>query len=309
MSEYTYQPFFAPSTDGIHTLSGRVYLPQGAPRGFFQVVHGMTEHIARYDILMRALAAVGYLVFGYDHLGHGDTAHEGEHGFIASRGGDGLLAKDVAAFSSAVFSAFGRQSEPYILMGHSMGSFVVRRAVTEGVRPDRLIIMGTGGKNPLAGIGLALIALIRAARGERHISSFVDGIAFGSYNKRFGGGSAEDPKPWLTRDADIRAAYYADPYCSFCFTVSAMGDLVRLIRDVNRASAYRATPHGLPILLVSGEEDPVGNYGDGVRRVAEAYQKAGMQVTLHLYPEARHEILNDVTYDRVLADILAFCEA
>ena len=303
-----YQPFTASSSDGAHTLSGRVYLPTGRPRGFFQVVHGMTEHIARYDIFMRALAAAGYLVFGYDHLGHGDTAGAGEHGFIASRDGDKLLVADVTAFSSAVFSAFGRQDEPYILMGHSMGSFVVRCAVANGVYPDRLIVMGTGGKNPLAGVGLALIALIRAVRGERHISSFVDSIAFGSYNKRFGGGSAEDPKPWLTNDESVRAAYYADPYCSFCFTVSAMGDLVRLIREANRSSAYRATPQDLPILLVSGEEDPVGNYGDGVREVAEAYQKAGGRVTLRLYSKARHEILNDVTYDRVLTDILAFCE-
>ncbi len=304
-----YQLFTAPSSDGVHILSGRVYLPKEKPRGFFQIVHGMAEHIARYDIFMREMAEHGYLVFGYDHLGHGQTAAEGEHGFVASRGGDGLLTRDVAAFSQAVFAAYGRESEPYILMGHSMGSFIVRRAAAECVRPDRLIVMGTGGKNPLAGIGLALIGTARALRGERHISRLIDGVAFGSYNKRFGGGTAEDPKPWLTADAEARARYYADPHCGFPFTVSAMGDLVRLIRAANQGRAYRGLAKEMPILLVSGESDPVGDYGRGVLAVARAMKKQGLTVTVYLYPDARHEILNDATYTRVCADILAFCEA
>ncbi len=301
--------FRVPSVDGVHTLAGVVYQPSGEIRGFFHVVHGMTEHIGRYDRLMTEMAERGYLTFGYDHLGHGNTARdESELGFIASEGGENLLAQDVKIFSDAVFSAYRRTDEqPYYLLGHSMGSFVTRLAVEKYVKPDRYIIMGTGGKNAAAGAGLALIAVLKLFFGERHISPLMEKLAFGSYNKRFGGGTAEDPSPWLTRDEEERRKYYADPFCTFKFTLSAMGNLIRLMRDANRNAWYHNMPH-IPILVVSGKEDPVGNYGQGVRSVCDALERQGHMVRCVLYPGARHEILNDTTYPQVKADILAFIE-
>ena len=124
---------------------------------------------------------------------------------------------------------------------------------------------------------------------------------------RFGGGTAEDPKPWLTGDEAVRRAYYADPFCTFPFTVSAMGDLIRLIKYTNRVAWYKGIPRELPILLVSGEEDPVGNYGKGVREVERKLKKQGNPVSCILYEGARHEILNDFTYETVRGDIVAFC--
>ncbi len=298
------------SSDGIHTLAGVVYLPQGAPRGFFHIVHGMTEHIARYDRILQALADEGYLSFGYDHLGHGYTARDAsELGYIAPTGGDDLLCRDVKVFSDAVMAAYGEGRQlPYYLMGHSMGSFVTRLAVEKYVRPDKYIIMGTGGPNPAAGAGLAVIAVIKALKGDHHVSKLVQKLAFGSYNDRFGGGTPEDPSPWLTRDAAVRARYYADPFCTFPFTVSAMGDLIRMNRDSNRPAWFEAVPQELPILLLSGEMDPVGDYGKGVTQVYEGLKHTGHDVQCILYPDARHEILNDTTYAQVLADILAFLQ-
>ncbi len=304
------QTYTVPSCDGIHTLSGVVYLPEVEPIGFFHIVHGMTEHIARYDRLMSEVSALGYICFGYDHLGHGNTAKdESELGYIAPKDGYELLCRDVKTFSDAVMKEYGEtcgKSLPYYLMGHSMGSFVTRLAVEKYVKPDRYIIMGTGGSNPAAGAGLAVVALLKRFYGDRHISPLLYKLAFGSYNDRFGGGTAEDPSPWLTRDAAARKAYYADPFCTFQFTTSAMGDLIRLMKEANRKDWFRNLPNELPILLVSGAEDPVGNYGKGVEEVYQNLLKAGKTAKLFLYPGARHEILNDSTYEEVKRDILAF---
>ncbi len=304
------QNYTVPSTDGIHTLSGVVYLPEREPIGYFHIVHGMTEYIGRYDHILQALCDVGYICFGYDNLGHGNTAKDKtELGYIAPERGDDLLCRDVKAFSDAVRAEFDQiygKNLPYYLMGHSMGSFITRLAVEKYVKPDKYIIMGTGGPNAAASVGLALISMVKLFRGDRHISKTLDKVAFGTYNNHFGGGTPEDPSPWLTRDPEARARYYADPFCSYKFTVGAMGDLIRLTKNANRAAWFSSMPREIPILLVSGAEDPVGDYGKGIRLVYEKLKKTGHTVNYVLYPEARHEILNDSTYEKVKEDILAF---
>ncbi len=304
-------PFSVTSSDGIHSLAGVLYIPEGDIRGFFHIVHGMTEHIGRYDRLMTDMAEEGYLAFGYDNLGHGHTArNKSELGYIAKKGGHDLLAADVKRFSDAVIAAYTPKGKrlSYYLMGHSMGSFITRRAVERYVRPDKYVIMGTAGKNPAAGTGIALASLIRLFRGEKHISPLLDKIAFGSYNERFGGNDPADPDRWTTGDEEQRKIRYADPFCTFKFTISAMVDLVRLNQLVCRPAWYRAIPKNLPILLVSGENDPVGGYGKGVREVHGKLLCEGISAECILYPEGRHEILNDCTYEQARNDILAFLE-
>lgn len=299
--------FYAPSSDGVHTLCGVVYLPDGEIKGVYQVVHGMTEHIARYERFMTDMAEAGYICFGHDHLGHGYTAKDdSELGFIAKKNGWDLLARDVKAFYDEVVKQYGVEDKPYYLMGHSMGSFVVRIAASRYVKPKKLIVMGTGGRNPAANIALALIAIIKAFRGEKHFSKLLDTLAFGSYNKRFGGGTKEDPKPWLTNDKEVRERYYADKFCMFNFTVSAMGDLIHLVKYSNAKSFYEKIDKNTSVLLVAGEEDPVGNYGKGVKEVEKKLLAKGKNVRTVLYKGARHEILNDFTYDEVKKDILEF---
>ncbi len=308
--------FTALSSDGNHTLQGCIYCPDGyptvRPKGIFHVVHGMCEYIGRYDTFMRELCADGWLVAGYDHLGHGHTAADaGELGYIARRRGWEHLAQDVGRFGRAVRTACetdGHADLPYVLMGHSMGSFVVRLAVARReISPDRLIIMGTGGPNPAAGAGLAVIGITKCLCGDKHISPLIDKLAFGSYNTRF---SAEnDSVSWLTTDRAVRDCYRADSLCTFKFTVSAMGDLIRLTAYTNRRSWTRTMsrlPAPPPILLVAGEEDPVGGYGRGVRTVHDRLLRAGLDATCRLYSGARHEILNDACREEVVRDIVEF---
>lgn len=307
--EYTVNKVKVLSCNGVHQLNGVIYLPQGASKGILHIVHGMTEHIARYAATMAHFAALGYIVMGYDHLGHGYTVNEeSELGFIAHKDGWKQLVQDVKTFSDAMRKEYGMDL-PYYLLGHSMGSFIVRLAAETQVRPDKLIIMGTGGPNPAAGAGLAVIGAVKALKGEHHRSPLVRSLAFGSYNKRFGGGTAEDPSPWLTTDEAVRKRYYGEKLCTFKFTVSAMGDLIRLTKNANRKGWYRNLDKSIPILLVAGEDDPVGNYGKGVEQVHRQLRKTGHPTQCILYKGARHEILNDRCAQKVLADMQDFIEA
>ena len=302
--------FCAPSSDGIHTLHGVVYEPSTAPVGFFQIAHGMTEHIGRYNRIMSDLCELGFVCFGYDHLGHGNTARDkSELGYIAKKGGYDLLCRDIKAFSDAVFAEYkDKYGElPYYLMGHSMGSFIVRLAAEKHVNPDKLIIMGTGGANPASGAGIALCSLVAFFKGERHISKFIDKMAFGGYNNKFKGDADASSKSWLTTDQSIRNKYLEDNYCTFKFTVSAMRDLMTLLHNSNRGAWYKNMSKTMPILLVAGDSDPVGNYGKGVREVGEKLGAAGCRAEVILYEGARHEILNDFCYDQVKSDIVDFC--
>lgn len=293
-----------PSTDGIHTLRGTLYVPVGEIKGLVHVVHGMQEHMGRYEPFLRFLAQRGFLCFGYDHLGHGRTANGPEElGYFAPKNGWNYLVEDVHAFFSQVKAQY--PGHPFILFGHSMGSFIVRLAAARyGEQLDGLIICGTGGPNSAAGAGIALTRLIGIARGKRHVSRAAEAAAFSQYNKRFPG---EGPHAWLTRDPDIREAFAADPLCHFHFTVSAMEDLVRLNRACNRPACFAATPARLPVFLISGQEDPVGDYGAGVQAVFDAYQARGMEhLSMKLYPQCRHELLNELDREQVQADILSF---
>ena len=299
------------SSDGVHQLAGVVYLPKGEPVGFFHVVHGMTEYIGRYEKFMTEMAEHGWICFGYDHLGHGHTVNDaGELGYIAKKDGWRFLVADVHRFAETAMAEFSPENQelPYVLMGHSMGSFIVRLATETCMHPDRLIIMGTGGPNPVAGIGLVLIKIIKALRGDRHISKLLDDVAFGNYNDAWGGGTDVDTDPWLTSDVSVRMRYYADPLCTFQFTASAMGDLVTLTKESNRKQWFTNMPKDVPVLLVSGKEDPVGNFGEGVKKVHNGLLKAGVKSEMKIYENARHEILNDISYNDVVRDILAFCK-
>ena len=294
------------SSDGVHELVGRVYIPEGEPRGAFQVVHGMTEHIARYDGFMRELASAGFVTFGYDHLGHGKTAlNDSELGFIAHKDGWKHLVDDVDIFASAVRSEYG-EALPYVLMGHSMGSFVVRMTAAKYNKHDKLIVMGTGGPNPAAGAGLAMIGIIKTFKGEKHISKLIYSIAFGKYNERFA--DENDQYAWLTKNVDERIKYAGDKFCTFKFTVSAMGDLISVNKASNDKNWAPSLDKSKPILLVSGTDDPVGEYGKGVAAVRDMIASAGIPVRMKLYENCRHEILNDTSREEVIRDILEFAE-
>lgn len=291
------------SSDQKNTLSGIIYIPDGDIRGIFHLVHGMTEYIGRYEPLLSSLASAGYLCCGFDNLGHGNTAREEDLGFIASKGGWQYMVDDVKLFADRVKAEY--PNLPYILMGHSMGSFITRVAVARYPDlADKYICCGTAGKNPAADAGILLCDIVKAFRGERAISPFLENIAFGSYNKRFDGDTKYE---WLTKDREIIEKYAADKLCTFHFTVSAMRDLMTLLKLCNSKKCFNDTKNDLPILLIAGDKDPVGNYGKGVKEVYHNFKAAGKEdATIFLYENCRHEIHNDTCREQMTEDILKF---
>ncbi|MBR4910140.1 MAG: lysophospholipase [Clostridia bacterium] len=290
------------SSDGVHTLCGVVYLPEGSPKGIFHLVHGMTEYIGRYTPLLNKIAEAGYVACGFDNLGHGKTASENERGFIAKKNGYKYLVEDVIRFSDEIKKEY--PDLPYYLMGHSMGSFIVRLTAEKyGDKIDKLIICGTGGPNPAAPAGIALCKLLKLFKGARGYSGFIENMAFGTYNKRFPG---EGKYGWLTKDEAVKAAYAADPLCTFRFTLSALEDLVKLNALCNKPVWFKNMRKDLPVLLISGAEDPVGDYGKGVTAVYNGLTDNGCNVKMKLYENCRHEIHNDTCREESANDILEF---
>ncbi|WP_316608969.1 alpha/beta fold hydrolase [uncultured Ruminococcus sp.] len=292
------------SSDKQHQLKGKIYLPEGEAKGLLHVVHGMCEYIGRYDSFMREIAEEGYITFGYDHLGHGYTAKDNsELGFIAHENGWQKLIDDVYLFGEEVRKKYG-ESLPFTLMGHSMGSFIVRLTAAKYDHYDKLIVMGTGGPNPAAGAGIAVCGMLKIFKGERGYSNLVQNMAFGTYNKGFEQGN--DPYAWLSVNKENRDNYRVDPFCTYQFTLSAMQDLVKLNKYSNDSEWFEKMNKQKPILLTAGGEDPVGEHGTGVKKVYELLKEAGANVQLKLYEGYRHEILNDYCRDTVIADIKAF---
>lgn len=291
------------SSDKKHRLNGVIYLPEGSPKGLLHVVHGMTEYIGRYDSFMRAMAEFGYITFGYDHIGHGHTASQEELGYFADKDGWKILVDDVFVFGNTVKKELGKDL-PFILMGHSMGSFIVRLTAAKYNHYDKLIVMGTGGPNPAAGAGIALSGILKKIKGAHGYSDFIYSMAFGTYNKGFE--QENDKYAWLSVDKVNRDNYRKDPLCTFLFTVSAMQDLIKLNKYCNDKSWFTTIDKNKPILLTAGGDDPVGDHGKGVQKVYDLLKAENVNVSIKLYDGYRHEILNDFCKEDVIKDLCAF---
>lgn len=290
------------SFDKTNTLNVKIYIPDGEPLGIFQAVHGMTEHLERYDTLLRRVCQKGYFCIIHDHLGHGKTAKEGDLGFIASKNGWRILVEDVETVYRVADKMY--PNKKHYLLGHSMGSFITRLYTEKyGEHLAGYVMMGSGAGNPVAGIGLMLTRLIAKIKGERHVSGFIYKMAFGGYNKKF---NEPSPYAWLSTDTENIEAYAKDKYCTFRFTVSAMNDLIRLNKECNRKQWFKALPQGINITVMSGSDDPVGEHSKGIKKVYDLLNRQNRyNVTLKLYEGARHEILKDFCKEEVIEDILS----
>ncbi len=281
-----------PSANGTDTVTGYFFEdPAIPPRAIVQISHGMQEYILRYAPLAKFLNACGYAVCGNDHLGHGATSGEtGINGYFAELVGAECVREDLLTMSQLARKRW--PGLPLILLGHSMGSFFARWYAEEwGDMLDGLILSGTAGSNPAAGIGIALTGFLSILKGSTALSPLVEKIAFGSYNNRFDGDTG---KEWVTGDPEALAAYVADPKCNFAFTLNGYHELMRVLQAVNRKQWAATLPKDLPVYLFSGEDDPVGDYGRGVRTVYDRLCAAGLQdVSIRLYPNCRHEVHNE----------------
>lgn len=280
------------------------------PRGVVQLIHGMAEHIGRYDDFARFLADAGYLVAGHDHIGHGDTAGAPERrGVIDAEGGADAMIED-AQMLRLLVSQQVASGTPYFIFGHSMGSLVLRSYLPRyGSGLAGAIICGTANE-PVAvsrAGNLAARAIARV-RGDDYRSNLLHALADGAYSRAIK--DARTPFDWLSRDPAVPRAFMEDEACGFMFSAGAYATLTELAATANAPATYRATPPSVPLLFISGDADPVGANGRGVAQAAASMKQAGHEnVTLKLYKAMRHEILNEIGKEDVYNDILQWIEA
>lgn len=296
------------SSDGINTVSYKIWEPDAGEeiRAVVQLSHGMCEYVDRYASYAEHLTSRGIVFAGNDHLGHGDTAASpADYGYIAAEDGPSLLVRDVAQMSRLLREKY--PEKPLILLGHSMGSFVARLYLTEFAEYlDGVILMGTGGKKP-TGLGMFVASLVGSLRGARHRSKLLQTLCFAGNLKRTP--KEEGVFAWLTKDRSVVAAYEKDERCGFNFTAKAYYDLFDLISRISTGEWAAKLPTDLPMLLVSGAEDPIGGYGKGVGEVAALLAGVGVKdMTVHLFPDDRHEILNETDRDDVYAYLDAWVD-
>lgn len=271
---------------------------QGKPRAVVQLVHGMVEHIRRYEETAKALNEAGFAVVGHSHMGHGRTAQL--KGYFAEKNGWDVLIEDV--HSLRVLTEREYPGVPYFLLGHSMGSFVVRSYCLKHEKGlSGVILSGTGHYSPAIVTAGSLIARIQCALGgAKKPSELLKKISFAGYLKDIP--NPKSANAWLSRDDEAVERYDADPLCGFTFTAAAYRDM---FEGLSRLYPSRIEMYSdIPVLFISGDRDPVGANGSGVRRVAEELSQAGVEnVKVMLYPGGRHEMFNEINRDEAWYDL------
>lgn len=298
------------SRDGRTKIHGVIWKPDCMlkeqpenPRLVLQIVHGMEEYIDRYDEFAQFMNKQGICVIGNDHLGHGQSvSDEVVHGYFGMEDIATVVVRDVHRLKKIVQKEL--PDVPFFIMGHSMGSFITRNYICRygsGIRGA--VIMGTGYQPAVVlGLGKFVARTLALFHGWEYKSPLLQKMAFGAYQKRI-----EKPltdTDWLSVNADNVKRYNEDPLCGFGFTVNGFYTLFEFVKRAQSASWRKQIPKELPMFFVAGTEDPVGNYGEGVKKAYALYEKAGIRdLCIKLYDEDRHEILNEDDREQIAQDI------
>ncbi len=283
-------------------LKGYLYEPTTEAKCIIQICHGMAEHIGRYDNFMNFLCDNGYIVVGYDQRGHGMTAGSVENcGYMSDSDNIEVLVEDVHKVVEYIKNAYPEKN--IYLFGHSMGSFVSQRYVElYNNEISGLILSGSSYNDGLIiKLGNILASMITKSKGRKHISHFINNLSLGSYNKKFK--PAKTSVDWLSRDNENNVKYENDEYCGMIFTVSYFKDLTNCFKLI--AKDLELINNKLPIYIMSGDNDPVGNFGKGTTLLFTKLKKVGISdLTLKLYKDGRHEMLNEINKEEVYKNIL-----
>ncbi len=288
----------------------RKWEPEASPiRGIVLIIHGISEHSGRYEYFAEALTDAGYIVYAHDQRGHGRTSENQETQGYAGEDGWNLLVGDVYELIEVIKKE--NSDLPLVILGHSMGSFILRQYMhqyrdIQGVKG--FILSGTGGSSTIIlSLARLLCALIIKKNGRRYKSKFIQELTFKDFNakcteKRTG-------FDWLSRDTKVVDKYIEDDHCGQVCTVSFYNDFFGGIMEVQKQANINKIPKTLPILIFSGQIDPVGQYGKKATSLVQSYKTVGIQdITLKVYENGRHEMLNEVNRNEVIEDIIRWMD-
>ena len=291
MKETTFE-----SSNGRDRIHAYLWESEGQPVGVIQLIHGMQEHMGRYSDFATFLNEKGFVVVGHDQLGHGKTAStEDQMGFISKEHPSDTLINDIHRLRKGTTKKY--PDLPYFIFGHSMGSYLLRKYISKhGAGLVGAIICGTGSESPAkTKAGLALVGALTKKYGPYHRSQAVTKMMFGGPYKEFDMTGTDLGNSWLTKDVTIVQKYYDDRFCTTPFTLNGYNALVSTVIFDSSKEAFRNVPKDLPILIISGDRDPVGNFGKGPKEVYANYVKAGVtDIEIRLFEDDRHEILNEL---------------
>lgn len=292
------------SRDNENKIHAMKWIPESkTPICILQIIHGMAEYIERYDEFAENMAQKGILVVGEDHLGHGKSVGEnGTYGYFCERDAATVVVRDSHRLKKMIQEQY--PGVPYIILGHSMGSFILRNYLCRyGTGIQAAVIVGTGMQpKAVLAAGKAVAAVQKLFKDSKYPSSLLNAIAFGGYNKRIKGNRTV--MDWLTKDEKIVDAYIQDPLCGVTFTVNGFQTIFELVSRLYKSDNLEKIPKELPVLFMSGADDPVGDYGKGVNKACRSLVDAGMKrVQMKLYSDDRHEILNETDRAKIYEDI------
>lgn len=302
------------SHDGHSTIHCRKWLPESEPIAVVQLVHGMVEYIERYDEFAKFLNSKGYVVVGHDHIGHGHSAaSEAELGMMTGKHPADDMVEDIYTHYSMTKKEY--PNLPYFILGHSMGSYMTRKFLADKQayleELTGAVIMGTGQETAgTCNAGLAAIAVLSIFQGKNHRSEAIRKMTYSKPYKNFDCYGENYADSWLSKNTQSVEKYYHDPYCTYTFSLNAYKALAEATRFACSKAAANRVRKSLPLLVISGDTDPVGNLGQGTKAAADAFKKAGVKdVTLKLYKGDRHEILQEVDRQQVFEDIYRWFES
>jgi len=298
MNEVTYTAI--KQKDGYITKLTHYICPK-RPKASILILHGMAEHQKRYQSFAEYLVNLGFDVFSYDHRGHGTDKKFSELGFFGHEDGYRLVVEDAITVSEYIEQ--NNRCNKFFLFGHSMGSLISRNVIQNYDKYNGVILSGTTYPSMFILLpGLFVSSVIKKFKGAKHVSPYMSNLMFGS--KKYTSLSTRTAFDWLSRSNPIVGAYMHDPYCGFTCTASFYHDLLKLVQGATRKNEIKQTKSELPLLIISGEKDPVGGYGKEINKYLSILKKYDFSnVTSKLYPECRHEILNELNYEEVYSDI------
>ncbi|MFC7357519.1 alpha/beta hydrolase [Jejudonia soesokkakensis] len=278
-------------------------------KGMVQIAHGIGEYAGRYDAIAQLMADEGYEVYANDHRAHGKTA-EIKRLFGHYDGADyfGDCMEDMHELAEKMRA--DHPKVPFVLFGHSMGSLLSRKFVTEYAEElDGLILSGTASFiKGLGNFGILATGIVTKIRGRERKNDTLKDLFFGEFNKKFSPNRTKFD--WLSTVEEEVDKFEADPYRVEDFSLGVFQDVIKNSKKLNEEPAFQATPTSLPILVFSGKKDPVGEMGKGVKQVVKKYKNCGVEdLTVHLYEEGRHEMLKEKNKEEVQQDILNWLKA